>query len=117
MKDAPVHHLSIEISFAATRDATYLLGTMEIHQYSINISEVCCHGEMDKDGTGQTGYLLVDFAKPQGQSLHRSTSTHKNEPVAMRSAISRISTKYRSHLKRIRKTILKNQEIQKKKLD
>lgn len=76
---------------------THLFGTTEIHQYSSNISGVCCHGEMDKDGTGQTGYLHVDFAKPHGQSLHRSTSTHRYDPVATRSVISRISTKYRSH--------------------
>lgn len=76
---------------------THLLGTTQTHQYSSSISDACCHGEIDKDGTVQIGFLFVHFAKPHGQLLHNTTSMHRNEPIATRSAISRTSTRYRSH--------------------
>lgn len=81
----------------AEMNSTHLLGTTQMHQYSSSISDACCHGEIDKDGTVQIGFLLVALAKPHGQSLHNTTSMHRNAPIAVRSAISRTSTRYRSH--------------------
>lgn len=73
----------------------YLLLVVPMHQYSRSTSDEHCHGDLEE--TDSSGFLLVVFNSPQGQSLHNNTSTHKNTPIVILSSISLINISYRSH--------------------